>query len=232
MIRVFIVIPLLLIGGISFSQTPLSFNNLTDSAKQVYHEAAYHKYDYVNGREYKAYYNPLQTTPILEAMMSTGTIYHNGFEYPGLILGYDTNIDELIAIPHMYTKYIQMNKSAVDSFLIKLKSKSYFFKNLTFKNNTLPNGYYEIAYKGRSTLIIKHTSVVLIDEGITTYTPKMLNYLIKDDKIYPITKKKDLLCLYEDHKKLIKKRIRQNLTSYKNLSSNQLTDLIRYIESL
>ncbi len=234
--RFLIVLALLFIFGHTYAQQTLSYINQTDSAKQLYNKYAYNKYGYVNGREYKPYYNPAQTSPILETKMSTGTIYHNGFEYTNLKLSYDTYIDELISMQNInksnMPEYVQINKTAVDSFLIKFQSKSYFFKNLKFKNNELPNGYYEIAYKGKRTLIIKHTSIKTEVESITKYRPKMLSYIVDNDKIYPINKKKELLSLYVDHKKIIKKRIRQYQVIYEKLSNSQLIDLISYIETL
>ncbi len=234
--RIFIVLSLLFICVYIYAQPPKSYINQADSAKQLYQNYAYNKYAYVNGREYIAYYNPTQSTPILNAMMSIGTIYHNGFEYSNLKLGYDTNLDELIVMPEMYISttpiYTQINKSTVDSFLIKFPNETYFFKNFTFKNKDLPDGYYEIAYKGKCTLIIKHTSIISEEESKTLYKPKLLNYIVDNDKIYPITKKKELLNLYEEHKKNIKKRIRQYPVSYEKLSNKQLSDLIHYIESL
>ncbi len=233
--QIFIVFSLLIICALTYAQPLQPYINMTDSAKQLYHQYAYNKYAFVNGREYLPYYNPTQTTPILEAMMSTGTIYYNGFKYSNLTLGYDSNLDELIAMPKEYISnipiYVQINKSKVDSFLIKFQSKSYFFKNLSFKNNELPDGYYEIAYKGKYTLMIKHTCLVTEEESVTTYNPNMLSYIVDNNKIYPIRKKKELLNLFEDHKKQIKKRIRQYQVSYIKLSNTQLANIIRYIES-
>ncbi len=234
--RFVIVLSLLFIGVLTFAQQLHSYISQSDSAKQLYRKYAYNKYGYVNGKKYISYYNPIQSTPILESKMSKGTIYYNGFEYSELNLSYDTYIDELIATQTFNKSVrpvnVQINKSKVDSFLIKFQFKSYLFKNLTFKNHELPDGYYEIAYSGKCTLIIKHFTTKSKEEGITMYNPKIQSYLLINNNINPINKKKELLSLYYDHKKKIKKKIRQYITPYKKLTNNQLTDLMRYIESL
>lgn len=233
--KFFIVLILIILSSTLHAQQVESYADKPDSVKQLYYEYAYNEYGYLNGREYKAYYNPLQSSPIFEEILSLGTIYSNGFEYSGLRLGYDMNRDELITMPDLHISsnlYVQINKATVDSFRIKYQLNSYLFKNLTFKNSELPDGYYEIAYSGKSTLIIKHSTVVLVEEGITKYNHKMSSYLVDNEQIYPIKKKKDLLSHYEERKKEIKRQIRKYPNSYNRFSSNQLSDLIRYIESL
>jgi len=208
--------------------------NRVDSIKNFYFSETYNEYDFLNGREYKPYYNPSSSSPLLESTMGVGTIFSNGVAFENLTLLYDRNQDELIVMPDKFISeniYVTLNKAKVDSFSIKYNDKLYHLINHS-SDDALPNGYYEIPYRGKNELYIKYYTSNLYNNGVLTYYPKTKRYLLKDDLCFQIKKKKDLFVIFSEHKKKIRKKLRSFHKPFKQLTNYQISQVLQFAESL
>nr|WP_319400829.1 hypothetical protein [uncultured Carboxylicivirga sp.] len=222
-------------SGLLYSQNNLSVVNNPDSIKSFYYTTTYNSSNYLNGREYKTYYNPQKTSPLLDGKLGKGIIYKDNVSYSNITMAYDRNQDELLVIPNKYISdnvYIKVNKAAVDSFLIELDSKQYLLIYKKFEQNALPEGFYEIPYTNKYSLIIKYNTSNLYKDGILTYYPKIERYLLKDKQVYSINRKKTFIVIFPDHKKELRKKIKSFKTPFKRMSNHQIASLTQFAESL
>ncbi|TRX71689.1 hypothetical protein [Carboxylicivirga sp. M1479] len=207
-------------------------------AIEVYENQFKNEFLFINGREYKPYHLPKHENPYLESVAGFGTIYMQGYVFEDKKLNYDIYKDLLIVNPEYYdfaNVYIELNKTLVDSFNIQLESRSYQFINYKKENclNTLNTGFYECLYKTSKTeLLIKHMVLLGVDNALDTYQYKQQRFLRIDNRYYNITKKKQLLALFPDKKKVVRKKIKSIYFSYNKMSGKQLTQLIQFTATL
>nr|WP_321453901.1 hypothetical protein [uncultured Carboxylicivirga sp.] len=235
MIRKIILFCFLITSGLSYSQDNLSVVNSNDSIKNFYYRSTFKSSNYLNGREYKTYYNPQKTSPLLDNKLGKGIIYKNNVTYSNITMAYDRNLDELLVMPSNFISdnvYIKMNKAAVDSFMLQLDNKEYHMIYKKFEKDVLPEGFYEIPYKNKYSLIIKYNTSNLYKDGILTYYPKIERYLLKDKECYAINRKKNFFVIFPEHKKELRKKIKSFKTPFKRLSNHQIATLTQFAESL
>ena len=208
--------------------------NRVDSIKDFYYSETYNDYDFLNGREYKPYYNPTTSSPLLKSTMGIGTVYSNGVAYKKLTLLYDRNLDELIVMPKKFIAeniYVTLNKVKIDSFSIKYNDKLYHLIHHR-SDDELPMGFYEIPYSGKNKLYIKYCTNNLYNNGVLTYYPKTERYLLKDDQYFQFKKKKDLIFIFSENKKQIRKKLRSFHIPFKQLTNYQISQVLQFAESL
>lgn len=216
-------------------QSKRNFTTHPDSVRELYYSETYNQLGFLNGREYKPYHNPSKTSPFLNSVLGFGKIYKDGVCYDGLTMAYDINLDELIVMPTEHLSenlFVQINKSQIDSFNIRFEQQSFNFFYLNLKFDLLTNGFYEIPYKGKYMLLIKHYTVGNMDNGILVYDHKKERYLIYEGQAFALNRKKALINLFEQNKKSIIKKFRSYHKPFKKLSNQELTFLVRYAESL
>ena len=88
-----------------------------DSLKRFYSDFMNSPFEYVQGREYKMYYNPHQTSPLLYDKMQYGDVYYDGKCEESVLLNYDTYLDELINVAHdvaLSGNFITLEKTHID----------------------------------------------------------------------------------------------------------------------
>lgn len=218
------------------NQTNYSLSS--DSAVSLYTKQMHNENDYIIGPEYKIYHNYKQDNPYLNSCRGRGTLYSKNYTYSNKIIFYDIYKDEVV-VNRTFKKSSNINvniqKTQIDSFLIEFDNKKHLFKYIrpnTSCNKVVREGFYEIPYTGKYQLILKHKKEKGHLNGITTYTYKVSIFLKIGHEYFNIDKRKKLIDLFYNNKKKIKKRYRLLRTSYQELTSAQLIDLIKYIETL
>lgn len=209
-----------------------------DSALSTYNKYMHNENNYFIGREYKVYHNYKQDNPYLNSRHGKGTIYSKGYVYSNKIIIYDIYTDEIAE--NTFSKSsgnvnVKLQKMQIDSFAIEFDNHHYMFthiRNNKTSHNQVLDGFYEIPYKGKYQLVLKHIAEKGDSEGITTYTHKVDNFLKIGNAYYNINRKKKFLALFSAYKKQVKRKHRLFKTSYKELTTTQLIDLIKYAESL
>ncbi len=210
----------------------------TDSIKAYYNSETYEVINYINGKEYKHYHLHNQSNPYFQEAQGSGNVYYNGNSFKNLNLIYDINLDELIAIPSEFAfqnTHIALNKTCIDSFDLKINHQTYkliHLRNINSQFKSLSNGYYEIAHKGKHKLLIQYTCSIIKPEGHTVYEPIENKYILVNGEYYNINYKRKLLTLFPEDKKRIKKQYRRLQITYKNMTTPQLVELVKFTETL
>ncbi len=208
------------------------------TAIDLYNQTVANELEYINGREYKPYHHPTNDNPYLNSTSGIGSIFINGKAYAHKQLTYDIFKDQLIVIPD-YSKfsnvYVQIKKSAIDSFVINYENIQYHLVNFK-KQDCQPGlepGFYEQLYDTKHTvLLIKHYVTRGVNNAITTFSYATDRFLFYNDRFYNVSSKRKLLALFKEDKKGIKRKIRSLNISYKKLNNSQLIRLIQYIDTL
>ncbi len=169
-------------------------------------------------------------TPILYRFVHTGTYYayektylegdvlYNGKKYRGVKLNLNSHLDELIVWDEKNNRSIQLNKNYVDSFSIGQRK----FVNIRKRDESglIIPGYYQLLYNN-SVLVYKriikvynesvNQEYIASNRGIIKkFVPSIKYFLKNQNGTFIIRRKKDILNLYPDKKKEIRKYIRSN----------------------
>lgn len=225
--------------SVKFRQDSCSYTFSVEQGKKSYAQKFYHPLMYINGEEYKINHKIGQSNPYLNNNAGMGTIYYQQHSFNDLLLYYDLFEQQLVVspnVPGIYGELIKVRKAFVDSFMISFTDSKHIFHHLKFnEENGLPNldAYYEIPYQGKYQLLYYYSAIVTTGVTEKRYVKKKDLIIRVDGQYYFINKRSSLLQLFPEHRKFIRKRIMNyGQVSYKLLTTNQLVDLIRLIESL
>lgn len=195
----------------------------------------------INGKEYESYYTRSQSKPLLFGNKKrTATIITPTRRYINLTLQYDTFLDEVVytdtsrTINYMFPQ-IALNKDIVDGFNLYFDDDSLIFRYFGLpecSRNNLKEGYYEVAYIGKSRYVIKHASSYYVREGLNEYKYVPENYLSVGDVFYRVKNKKDLLKLFGEKSPEIKKYLHQARIRIRQADKNQFISILKYYDSL
>jgi hypothetical protein len=149
-------------------------------------------------------------TPVLYRFVHTGTYYafeksyldgdviYNGKRYSGVKLNLNSHLDELIVFDVKSNRYVQLNKSYVDTFTIGTRK----FINLMErdKSGMIDPGYYQLLYDNSVSVykkIVKVYSETVNQEYIASsrgvikkFITSVKYYLVNSDGTYVIKRKK------------------------------------------
>ncbi|MBK3516569.1 hypothetical protein [Carboxylicivirga marina] len=220
----------------SIKSTPFSSDTL--SAIDIHNNTFSNELDYINGREYKPYHHPDNENPYLNSSQGSGSIFIDGREFTDKRIIYDINKDELIVNPNFFKfagGYIQLKKSAIDSFTIHFEEESYTLTNFKeqYEKLGLSSGFYQqIHQSDNSSLLIRHFVTTGINNSVKTYTYQTKRLLFINHYFHNISAKRRLLALFPDDKKKIRRKIKSINYSYKKMNNKQLKNLIKYIDTL
>ncbi len=163
-----------------------------------------------------------------------GTISMNSKTFKNVRIKYDIFSDEIIT-PVNDQDILQLNKEMVDSFTVQYEHKTYRFTNIRIDTLKGFTGYFNVLYNGRSSFCVKyHKSISSFDtsksEGQFTQAHKM--FLVKDNVIYPIRNKKDLLTELKANKEQIRNFIKKNKLKISGESPESFVPVIRFYDSI
>jgi len=164
-----------------------------------------------------------------------GIIYMQGQEFRHTYIRYDV-FNDVLQVYHFTEsgpQIIDLNKNKIDSFLIE----GHYFVNLTaLKNHDLPipEGFYELKYKGPVSLLLRYEKVYLdYSSGYRGgYEDHLLRYLSTPDGWYRIVSRKSLLNAFGKDLEEIKKYIRKSGISVKLATDEEIIRIIKYSESI
>jgi hypothetical protein len=197
--------------------------------------------EFINGKEYESYYTRSKSKPLLYPdRKRTATIITRTRRYNNLTLQYDTFLDEVIYTDTSRTinyrfPQIALNKDIVDGFNLYFDDDSlifnYYRQPECVKNN-LEEGFYEIAYTGKSRLIIRHTSSYYVREGMNEYKYSADKYLSTGEGFSRIKSKGDLLKVLGNKSAEIKKYLHMARIRIRQADKNQFVEILKYYDSL
>ena len=163
-----------------------------------------------------------------------GTISINGQTFKNLKIRYDIYSDEIM-IPVNLEEILQVNKEMVDSFTINSENKDYRFIRVEDEALKDIKGYINVLYIGKSALYVKYKKDISLALTETTDGEFFQNdqiYFVKDNVVYPINGRNDLLKLLDKDKVRIRDFISKNRIKISKKVPESFIPVIRFYDSL
>jgi len=197
--------------------------------------------DFIDGKEYFNYAYKSKNTPLLySAMNFNAVLFMDGKRYENLRLQYDCYKDEVLymdtsrVINYQFPKVV-LKKDAVDGFILIPGIDSMFFKHFTYlndKENKSDGGYYEVAYDGPSTYVIKHMAILYLSEARIEYKYSPENFILNAGLYHKISNNKEFINLYSSQSKEIKSFLRRNRINIRKATKGEIAETLKYCDAL
>lgn len=186
-----------------------------------------------NGKIWRNLYYQVQENQFLFSNeFLPGSLTISGKTFNNINLKYDIFKDELLT-PVDNGIILQLNKEMIDSFSLNYQNNTYRFIRL--KEDSGPGGYFKILYKGKSALYLKYFKKIdkLAVEGqYDRFYQYSKLFFVKDNKVYQITGKSDLLNAIDDKKDLVKIFIKKNKLNVSEKIPESFIPTLRYFDGL
>jgi hypothetical protein len=163
-----------------------------------------------------------------------GSVTMRGKTFSDVMIKYDIFTDEIIT-PFAPAGMIQVNKQMVDSFSLIFQNKNYHFIRIPDGNTDFPAGYYNVVYKGRTTLYARYSKKIEKladkDEFDKFYQTNRI-YIIQDGKVFNIPGKNDLFRALNVQKKELRQFMRENNNRISNEDPFSYAPFLRFNDDL
>jgi hypothetical protein len=201
-------------------------------------------YSYYNDLLYGIVYKPTNYNSIghpfyLNDKIYSANLYFDGNTYKNVSLKYDLYTQKIVLYQDYNSsqyRFIELNINLIDSFeLIDESSKvHYFFKNSNYTDKITEIKFLELIYKNEITYIVGRNKsfIELAQELKNKFYLKEYHYLIFNGQLEIINSKADILNLFLNRKKELKKFIRKNKIKMRSLETPDLLKIVIYYESL
>lgn len=190
----------------------------------------------VNGRSYIPFhYNAKGHPYFLSKKCFSSSLIINGKKYDNQEILYNIDIEKIIlntTIDNGEKVLLVLNSEFIDSF--NIGEHNFLNGAKYFPEGKFP-GFVELVYKGSFSVLIQHQKSFVTQ--YTTNTPngffsglKSTNYISNKGGLTKLATKKNLLDYFPEHKKEIKKFIRNNNIKFKQANTAQLNNLFSYCD--
>jgi hypothetical protein len=195
----------------------------------------------INGKEYEPYFTRSKVKPLLfPEKERTGSIITNTREYNNLTLQYDTYLDEVIytdtsRIINNRFPQIALNKNILKGFNLYFsddKMTFIYYRQPEGANSNPGEGFYEVAYEGRSRYLIKHESTFYVREALKNYKYSPKNYISTGNSFYKIKSEKNLLQLFGEKADSVKTFMHSSYIKVRKADKGQIIRILKYYDSL
>lgn len=213
----------------------------TEYIKKLYSDGVEAPKELINGKEYESYYTRSVIKPLLfPGKERTASIITNTRRYNNLTLQYDTFLDEVIYTDTSRTinfifPQIALNKDIINGFNLYFKDDSLIFRYFRLPECTAKNleeGFYEVAYEGKSKYIIKHESSFYVREGLNNYKYSPKNFISSGETFYKIKSRKSLLSLFGENSRRVKEYMHSSGIRIKKADKDQFISILKFYDSL
>lgn len=195
----------------------------------------------INGKEYESYFRQSKNKPLLfPDKKRTATLFTKTRQFNNLTLQYDTFLDEVIytdthrTLNYIYPQ-IALNKYIVDGFNLYFEDDSLKFRYFNIdecKKNNLNEGFYEVAYQGRSKFIIRHKSSLYERDGLNEYKYFYEYYISSGGVFIKVKNKKNFLSLFGEKTAEVKKYMHTSHIKIRRADKNQIARVLKFYDSL
>jgi len=195
----------------------------------------------INGKEYESYYRRSKAKPLLfYDKVRTATLFTRTRQYSNLTLQYDTFLDDVIYTDTSRTlnyrfPQIALNKDVVVGFNLYFEDDSLIFRYFSLPECTKDNlkeGFYELAYLGKSKYVIKHKSSFYERDGLNEYEYSPENYISVGDVFYKVTNRRSLLNLFGEKSYEVKKYLHKSRIKIRQVDKQLLVSILKFYDSL
>lgn len=195
--------------------------------------------DFIDGKEYESYYTRSKSKPLLYPdKKRTASLITRTRRYNNLTFQYDTFLDEVVYTDTSQTinyrfPQIALNKDILEGFNLYFDDDSLIFKYCRqpeCSKDNLNEGFYEIAYTGKSRLFIKHTSSFYVREGLNEYKYSADKYVSTGDGFSRVKSKGDLLKVLGNKSAEMKKYLHLARIRIRQADKSQFVDILKYYD--
>ncbi len=208
-----------------------------DTLQEKHHHLLHPSDALMNGREYKFYFNPRLSGPLIpQDPLPSASVLTREKRYLNVLLLYDTYKD-LLLYHNPATLYngmlimVVVNSNLIEEFTLQLPSGQARFRYLNFPENQeglLSSGFYEIVSEGICMYIIDHFSVKKTQAGGVGYQYKTQGYFIISGTAYKIMGKKSLLRALSDQPAEVNEYLKRERMRVRTANKEQLKGLLDY----
>ena len=188
-----------------------------------------------NGRVWRNIYPMIKENQFLFTKeFLSGTVTMRGRTFSDVRIKYDIFADEII-IPFTPAGMLQLNKQMVDSFSLIFQNKKYQFIRIPDGDMVFPGGYYNVLYKGKTTLYVRYTKKIekLADkDGFDKFYQINRIYILQEGKVININRKNDLLGILNVQKKEVRHFIKENNINISNEDPLSFIPVLSFIDNL
>ncbi len=211
MLKKVLAVPLFLLMQSSFAQqyfndsaivsgaaeyAKLYYNQKRGNEAAIYNGVLHHGYpSFIEGIAY-----------FLADNWENGKVIYDNIFYEDILMKYDLLTDQVVVV--------SKEKASVPLSLYSPRVKEFSFAGLKFVYNTevsglasLKDGFYQELVKGRASAFCRSEKIIWerisVDKLIRSFEEKKRYYIVKDNRSHLITKKKDLLNVLKDQKKIV-----------------------------
>lgn len=190
----------------------------------------------VNGRPYVPINLKAKGFPYFKFnTFSEGILYVKDRVFTSVLLKYNVEKDQLILKENLVNNIpvqVVLTTALIDSF--QLGNHLFFNRTLIFGEATA-NGFLEVLYNGDIQFYKKHTKLFhptfsQVNPHGKYHDDTDVFYLKKAGKLHEIKSKKQLLEVFADQKKAVKKFMKQNGIKFKKANNNQFYNLLKYCD--
>jgi hypothetical protein len=216
-------------------------DNQTDYIKSSYSKKIETPNEMINGKEYVSYYTRSTSKPLLfPKKKRSASLFTASRRYNNLRLEYDTFLDEVLITDTSRTinytfPVIALNKDIVEGFNLYFEDDSMLFRYLRQSRSpetNLEEGFYEIAYQGKSKYFIKHQSSFYVKDGLNEYKYSPENYINTGGAFFKISGKASLLKLFGEKSAEVKKFLHMSRIRIRQADKNQFISILKFYDSL
>jgi hypothetical protein len=229
---VFVIINLLILNSIPGN---CQSNSKSSGSELINRDTVDENQMLYNGRMWRNLYPLiLESQFLFSKEFLPGSVTMRGKTFSDVMIKYDIFTDEIIT-PFAPAGMIQVNKQMVDSFSLIFQNKNYHFIRIPDGNTDFPAGYYNVVYKGRTTLYARYSKKIEKladkDEFDKFYQTNRI-YIIQDGKVFNIPGKNDLFRALNVQKKELRQFMRENNNRISNEDPFSYAPFLRFNDDL
>jgi hypothetical protein len=130
---------------------------------------------------------------------------------------------------------IQLNKEMVNSFTIDFENKTYNFLNLEGTGQSSISGFVNVLYSGNISLFVKYKKEIfsmVVENQYDLFEQSHRIYIRKDNVMYLINRKHDLVSLFQNNQQQIKSFMRTHRIKVSKNNPEGIIPLVDFFNSI
>lgn len=188
-----------------------------------------------NGRLWRnQYYRIREDQFLFSKDFLPGSISISGKVFKNLEIRYDIYNDQIM-IPTYHGTILQVNKEMVDSFSISFANTTYRFIRLNSDSIKGFTGYMNVLYKGKTALYVKFKKEIeflAVERKYDMFYQTHRIFIVKNNIVYPVAGKVDLMKILKEDKVQIKLYIKKNKLLISKNRPESFIPVLGYFDSI
>ena len=184
-----------------------------------------------NGRIWRNLYYLVQDDQFLFSKeFLPGVLAIRSKTFKNVLLKYDIFNDEVL-IPIDSGRILQLNKELIDSFSLSFQNRKYLFIKMTEDTLKDSKTFFNVLYKGKTTLLLKHEKKIdklAVDGKYDKFYQVDRIFIVSGEKLYPVNGKADLFKVMPYDKSQLKDFMKINKIRISGKNPESFIPVIRF----